>query len=147
VNLSAGTMGEVPTAVVTVTSTVPYPGAAKGEAGAASITILPEASVVTVAGLPVPKSTAVAEPRPAPVIVTLVPVPVGSADAGVTALIEGAGAAAAGDTPTAVNATPREPRNRAIPRAVFENPTSERVLRFDLTGFPSPSVDDAPKAC
>ena len=39
-----------------------------------------------------------------------------------------------------VKAPPRVPRNRAIPRAIFKNPTSERVLRNDLTGFPSPFV-------
>ena len=43
-NSSAGTMAEVPDAVVTVMSTVPYPGEARGEAGDESMTILPAAS-------------------------------------------------------------------------------------------------------
>ena len=70
----------------------------------------------------VPKSTAVAEVRFVPVIVTLVP-PAGSPDEGAIEVIVGTPAAAAGDTPTKVNATPRVPRHRASASAPFTKRT------------------------
>ena len=72
---------------MTVTSTVPVPGAASVEAGEVT-TILPAVFEVMVPGLPAPKSTAVAVVRFVPMMVTLAP-PAGSPDEGVTEVIAG----------------------------------------------------------
>ena len=73
--------------------------------------ILPAVFQVMVAGLPAPKSTAVAAVRFVPVMITLVP-PAGSPVEGATEVMIGTPAAAAGDTPTTVKATPKVPKTQ-----------------------------------
>lgn len=138
---------EVPALVVAETDTAP------GVLEAGVVTVMDVVLVkVTIVAALAPKSIVVPpETKLVPVTTTEVPPSIGPL-VGATLVTEGSPAAAAGDTPTAVSATPKLPRKRATPRAVFEKPTSGRVLRYDLTGLPSPFVmasrrwTNAPKA-
>ena len=109
-----------------------------------------ETGVVTVIDVALVKVTMVAAFAPksivvppntkfVPVTTTVVPPTIGPL-VGATFVTVGSPAAAAGDTPTAVSATPREPRNSAIPKAVFASPTNRRVpTRNDSMGLSSPN--------
>ena len=75
-------VGLVPPGTVTVTSTVPVP------AGASAVSNVSEITVMSLAGLPVPKSTTVAPVRLVPVTSTKLP-PVAGPWLGDTALTVG----------------------------------------------------------